>query len=217
MGMFSNAQTVNGPKASKKKDSAPEMKVEGLEQYAALDYLEKAIKTVKKTLEADVKGFMMKHFVKEGCTLKRRPVNFKGLDGVAEASCQLKDRGENSPLSEAEIALLSKHKIAVREVEVVCDTFVINPEYCANAYMLAKVEKALAKAGLPSDFFMKQVGVKKIVVDSDELDKAFALKPDLCAQLLPVMTTPAIRAKIKVENMEQAFNIVADLLQSEEE
>ncbi|RYD46472.1 MAG: hypothetical protein EOP83_29620, partial [Verrucomicrobiaceae bacterium] len=109
--MFSTAKKIAAPKASKK-DTKAKIDIDGLANLAALDAVIKALTALKVTMEADVKSAVGAEFIQAGCALKKRPENFVGVDAAetaegddtfgATASCELRIRSTNSPLSEDE-------------------------------------------------------------------------------------------------------------------
>lgn len=216
MSMFANAKTVKTGSKSKKAEKA-EIQIEGLENLAAIDAVIKSLEALKKTVEADVKSQMMVHFVKTGCDQKKRPENFKGMDGDASASCELRARSSASGLSDSEIDLCKKHNIATEEVTAVVDTFIFNPAYANDGKLLGEIEKKLKGIkGLPEDLILKQDGSSKTVVAASAMDEVFLLQPEVAKQMLAVVGVLAVKPKLEGKEVADAFDIVKVLIGEEE-
>ncbi len=217
MSLFAKAKAAptTTVKAAKKADKVS-LALEGMQDYAALKAVEKAIKAVSGTIEQSLKAQMSVHFAQMGMKIGRRPENFEGTEGVATGSCQLKVRTSASVLTVEEQSLLETHKIPVSILDSVTETFIINPAYAdttdaRNADLMKRVEKALEGVkGLPEDFIQHQ-SVKKVCADENSLNAVFALKdPAVVAELLPIVATLAIRPTIESEK--KAFDLVMDML-----
>ncbi len=213
-GMFDNAKTVKTgakPKATKVR---AEQVIEGIEAVASLDAVIKSLKAVKDTKDAEVKESMMAYFVQTGVSLKARPENFRGVEGTASASCELRQRATTSPLSESEIELLTEKNIPVEVVTDTVETFVINPDYLNDPKVMGAIEAALKKAkGIPEDLFLKQEGKSKTVVAEGAIDKLFATyDEDSCADLLPLISVPAIKPKLDDDDLAAAFALAQKLI-----
>lgn len=209
--MFSNAKTLKT--ATKKKTEKTEVKISGLETLAAIDHVMKSLAALKETVESDVKSAMASHFVTTGCATQRRPENFKGVDGVATASCELRLRSSRSALSDAEIEALDHYSIPHVLVEDVAETFVINPAYKDDQKLLAQIEKKLkAIKDIPEDFIMVQEGVSRHVVVEESIERIFTLNPNVASSLLPIVGTLAVKPKLDVDDVAQAYAIVEALL-----
>ena len=208
---FATAGTIKSVKPAKKSDR-PEVSIADLEDFAALDAAIKSMTALKGVLEGNIKASMKSHFVEAGCDSKSRPVNFRGIDGAASASCELRARSSASSLSAEEQELLAKFSIPMRTDTVVAETLVINPAYLGDADLLAKVQTALnGVEGIPDDFILKQDGVSKTVVDGDALEVLFATgDEETAAALLPVVGTLAIKPVLSDSAL--AYGIVGRLL-----
>ena len=62
--------------------------------------------------------------------------------------------------------------------------------------LLARVEEALSGVELPENFFMKQERVTRAVVTNESVDAIFTHDAKVAAELLPVVSTLAIRSSI---------------------
>jgi hypothetical protein len=211
--MFSNAKVLKTAGASKKKD-VREVAISGLETLAAIDAVIKSLTAMKETVEMDVKEQMLSEFITDGVVIKRRPTNFKGVDGKATGSCQLKSRSSASGLNEAEEDLLKAAGISVETSEQVASTFVINPAYKDDQKLLATIEKKLKTIkDLPEDFILLQEGKSKTIVTEKSIDEVFALADtDAVRRLLPVVSTLAVRPTLGEDDIDFAFNKVSELI-----
>lgn len=207
MSMFAKAKPLNGKAKTSTKTVDTTVKVTGLEEYALVDSALKNLTTIKRTLEVQVKTTIRALFL-ENCHGKR-PENFRGSEGRASASCELRKRSSASPLTDEEAALLDAHKIPYDVVSDTVETFVINPEHLEwLSKNSAKVEKALAGIkDLPVDLFMKQEAHPKRVVTDETVMAAFKCK-DVDA-VLDTVTTLAIKPRLEAEfDAKQFINIL---------
>jgi hypothetical protein len=219
MSIFSNAKKIESqPKTSAKKDDKAKIALTGLENYAAIDTVLKGFKAIMETVGESVKGDMNSIFVGIGKQLKARPDNFRGIDGKASASCELRNRASSSPLSPEEVELLSKNEIPVGSIVTKEAAYIINPTYFNDSALLEKVSKALEKvAGLPADFILVQEKEEKKVVTDETVSKVF--EKGLSELLLPIVTVPAIKPTYTgtlVEALEAAKSL-AGLVDAEAE
>lgn len=186
MSIFSDAKSVK--KTAAKKSEKERIGVTGLENYAVVDKVVKAFTALQKTLGEEVKDEMVGIFAGIGKQTKKRPENFTGFEGGdVTASCELRCRPSNSPLTDEEVDLLTAADIPFQEVP---ETYLINPAYSTDASLLEKVAKALESVkGLPEDFILKQDG--KRVASAESIDKVF--EKGLATSLLPLVVVPAVK------------------------
>lgn len=221
MSIFKNAASKAPVKPTKAKTAKvdPTITLSGLEAFASICAFEKALESIKKTLEGDLKAAGVAIMVTDGIAIARRPENLKAVEGLAEASVQLRCKASNIPLSAEDAERITAHDIPLKTIDKVTDTFIINPAYATDEKLLDKVSRALEKVpGLPEDFIQKQED-KVVIVDGDNtLNALFALtddngKPnrDLIEGLLPLVTSTSIRPKLNAE-LETAIENVASLL-----
>ena len=196
MTLFANAKTIPAKKPADKKSAAELRIMEGIEQYAAIDAAMKSLKAMAEVQAAAIKAEMANIFVTEGCAIKKKPANFKGTEGTATASCEMKKRSTASVLTEDEIALLVAQKLPIIEVVKTEEAFLINPAYTHNMEILAKVEEALADVDLPEDFLMKQDKEAAMVVGDETVEALFKLNVEEAEALFSVVTTLAIKPSI---------------------
>lgn len=216
---FANAEKV----ATSKKSSKPEVAkvvVEGLEQAAALDAVIKALTAVRDTKMAEIKTSNVEHWVAEGMKTHKRPENFRGTEGAAEASCELRARAVSSPVKPEEAILLKEHGITMTEVVDTVDTYVINPAYMTNMKVMAAVEEALKSAkGIPADLFQKQDGKSKTVVAATAFDELFDPKKKRTIAdmetLLPIIGSPALKMTYDESKLVEAFDVARKVLGGE--
>jgi hypothetical protein len=212
MSMFEKAKAspVTTKAAPKKGDKAV-FAIAGMEAFAAVKAVEKALKAVSSTLEQGVKAQMAVKFVEIGMKKGSRPDSFKGEEGQGSASCELRCRTSTSVLTVEEQSLLEEHKIPVVTLDTVVETFIINPAYADNSDLLERVSKALEGIeGMPADFILHQ-SQKKVCADEASMNAVFALKDKaVVAALLPLVSTLAVKPTITSEKA--AFDLVVDML-----
>jgi predicted regulator of amino acid metabolism with ACT domain len=208
MSIFANAKSLAPEKPKTKKSNKAEIQLEGLEQFALLDSLIKSLEAVRDTYCDMVKCDAREIFAKAD---GKRPENFRGIDGDAEASIELRKRSSRSTLSEEEVATLTEHKVPFDVVDDVTETFVINPEYANDSALLGKIDKALGGVkGLPENFILRQAGVSRRVVSDATIDHVFA--HGLASELMDTVTTLAVKAKLNVPNMQKALKLAHDVI-----
>lgn len=173
--VFAAAKVVapEKPKTSKKSDKR-EVHMQGLEDYAVLDSLIKSLSAMRETLGEELKESMKLEFVKVGLETKKRPENYRGVEGDANASCELKKRSSASVLTPEEVEMLTKDSIPFENKVVSPAKYVINSAYMNDQDVLNRVGAQIAKIkDLPDDFIvMEQEDVKPIVSD-ETLEKVF--------------------------------------------
>lgn len=190
------------------KPSKARIGVAGIERHAALAVIAASIKTLEETEAASVKDSVLDYFVTEGMAKVRRPENFRGVEGDAETSCELRRRTSRSVLTEDEIEILEAHKIPLEERDVVVEAFIVNPNYTQDMGLLKKVSKAL-EGIVPDDFFQMQ-SEKTMVVSDETIDEIFKLKnKDDLEKCLKIATTTALKPTL---DPEKALVIVAEAL-----
>jgi hypothetical protein len=208
--LFTSAKTLTAKAPKAKKAEAPAIEIEGLENYAALDALEKAVKTLKETARVSVTDAAKDIFVNTGTKINAKPENFKAKEGNATASIQLKQRSSASGLTDIEIALLDKADIPTQVVEDRPETYIFNP---AHLEWLAKngaaVSKALIKLGAPDDVIQLQESTKKTVTTAESLDVLFAKPAKTINELIAIVGSIAIRPSF--EDQDKAFDLVKKL------
>lgn len=196
--LFAAAAKTTTKKAPAPKKSAVEISVPGVEQFASIDAVIKALTAIKATLEGEIKAQGVAHFITDGMKIDRRPENVKATEGAAEASIQLKAKASNIAITEDDQERLAAAGIPLQTVDNVVKTFIINPEYAGNEKLLAKVSTALEKVpGLPNDFIQLQEDTKVVVDGDNTLNALFALDDRAqIEELLPLVSSIAIRASL---------------------
>lgn len=209
--IFAKATELKTQPKAKKSDRA-EIQVPGLMALARIDAAMKALKALKETHETKVHAFMRDYFVRVGCATKSQPENFRGLDGAASASMELRKRSVNSQLTEAQVLLCTQYGVPVAESADRVETFVINPAYLENSELMEKVGLALSKVkGIPEDFIQKQVATKKMIVTDESLASIFSKPVDDATKLFDVVGVLAVKPKID-EKIDATLKGLADLI-----
>jgi hypothetical protein len=188
--------------SSKSKD---EIEIAGLERYAVLDHAIKILEAEKKVAGGEIKaGPMLDNFVELGCKMKRRPPeSLTGYEGEATANLQMKQRSSASTPSDIEQKLCAKYGIILETVVVQPEAFLVNPKYNEDMVVLNEANRLLgASKKIPSDIFLKQDAVERVIVPEQALDKIFTKEMKVAKQLAQVCTTLAIKAKFNGDNEE---------------
>jgi hypothetical protein len=190
-----------------KKKGKKEVEIAGLEDFVVIDSLIKTLEAVKATFEEPVKDRAKAEFLTADGG--KRPDSFTGLDGIAEASVQLRKRSSRSALSDEEAALLTAKHVPFDIVDDVPEAYAINPKYLTDSALLARIEKV---KGLPDDFVVKQVAQTRRVVSDETVDTVFAR--GLATELVDVVTTLAIRGKLNSTDPKKTLALVTKLLKN---
>lgn len=211
-GLFAKAATLAPAKTAKAKQDKKEIEIPKLQQLAEIDALMKALKGAREAIEAEVKTAGLEQFLEmEGST---RIESFRGIDGMASGSIEMRKRSTNSALTEDECKVFREHGIEPFEQTVQQQLFAINPAYAENADLMAKVEKALVKVtGLPEDFIVQQPGVTKFVVTDEMLSEVWKKRD---RTLVEIGTCMAVKPKLNEEYpMASLFENVKAIVQPE--
>jgi hypothetical protein len=205
MSMFSNAPVAEAKKPAKAKAKTEYVPTPGLELFAALCAVEKNILAQKAVVRTDIDATAMERFIDEGMRRGVLPESYKGAEGKATGSIQLRCRSSASGLSEDEQALLEENNIPLDRNVQREETFIINPAYAdlsdeQNAAMLQKVELALSKLGLPADFIQRQTAVEKVIATEESINAVFKLKDRATVEaLVPLVTCQALRPTLSAD------------------
>lgn len=209
-GLFAKAKTLESKPTAKAKQEKLEVPVANLQKMAEIKTLMQSLEGAYKSLEGEVKAAGFDAFLALETTT--RPESFRGTDGMASASIEMRKRGTNSALNEDEVKVLEALGITPFKQVIMTEMFGINPAYASDAKLMARVEAALTKiAGLPEDFIVKQEEVAKLVVTEEMMNAAFA-KRDRAA--IEIVTTMATKPKLNDGYpMEQLFDNVKEIVQ----
>jgi hypothetical protein len=188
------------------------VKVSGLELLAQYDAVLKSVKTLCATQAEAVKAEMREHFLSQVRQLKKRPPNYRGYEGDASASCELKKRATTSPFTPEEIELLNEYDIPVGENVVVEKQFRVNPEYANDPKKLAQIAKLLEKVpDLPDNLF-EVFEVKTAVCTEETLDATFS-DPKKANAVFDVVACLAVKPKLEHTNATTILRAVADKME----
>jgi hypothetical protein len=208
--VFGAAPVIAAAKPASK-SKAEEIFYQGVEDYAALDAVIKALLGYKADAEAKLKAAANETFIARGLAGECRPENFKGQEGIGTASIQL--RASSSRLSDEAIEEFEEHGIALDKQEIVVETFVIAPEYANDPAFVQKLEASLGEklVALQDErgaIIQKQEGVSKTTVSEAGLQQIFTKGEDIVRKLVPVAFTTAVLAKLKNGDLRPALKLV---------
>lgn len=212
MSMFANAKAATSEtKPAKKKSDKVEVDILGINDIATIDLVIAAMTAVRENLEEAVKTQMHNQFVIDGEKIGRRPNSFRGIDGDASASCELRKRSTRSVLSPEEQALLESNNIPYETIVDVPEAYIINPAYASDTDLLEKVSKVLeGVAGLPADFIQFQPKVERKVASDASMDAIF--KNKVADDLMNVVGTLSLKPTTENTDLEAALEYVKVLL-----
>jgi hypothetical protein len=196
--LFKKAVALEAPiAAAKKADKKEHVELKGLKELAEIDALIKSLSTIKASLEADVKGKGFDTFF-EMAQNGKRPDSFRGTDGTASASVEMRKRSTASVLSDSEVDLLTSHGIKVEKKVTTQMLFAINPSYAADGELLEKVSEAIS-AIVPEDFIMVQEEKSSNVVSDETIEAAFAKRAP--REVIKTITTMALKPKLETTDL----------------
>jgi hypothetical protein len=207
--------TVAPAKKSTKKAEKVEVAINGLEVYAALDAAYKTIEALKVSARENIDSQIRAYFVEKGVALGAQPANFRGIDSDASASCELRKRSSRSVLNEQEIQILEEAGIPVDEITDKPETFIINPAYLADTELMTKIGEILgAVEGIPADFMQKQEAKKSSIVNDESLVTLFKKGEKEIGELLPILTTTAVKPTLAADKTAEALKLVAEKIKA---
>jgi hypothetical protein len=210
--LFGKAKAIaTTPKAAASKDKKEQVNLDGLEQLAQIDALIKALGTLKSTIETDVKDAAFDVFYDKVLETGKRPDNFRGVEGTASASIELRKRSTTSVVSEEEKPLFEKNGIPLETVVTVQKLFGINPKYASDDNLLEKVSGALDSI-VPDDFIVVQEEVSKTVVSEASMDKAFSSKAP--KEVIRAISVMAIKPKLETTDLPSIMDDLKVLFQA---
>jgi hypothetical protein len=206
--LFANPKAV-AAKPAAKKSAKDEVAINGLKQLAEIDALIKALTAAKGTLESTVKAEAFDHFFDLAQATAKRPDNFRGVEGNASASVEMRKRSTASALSDEEVALFEKYDLPVEKAVAVQKLFGINPAYASDDALLSKVSEAISKF-VPADFIVVQEEKSKNVVGDTTMDKAFSSKAP--REIIEAITVIAFKPKLETTDISTILTNVKTLL-----
>lgn len=197
MSIFAKAKTVAAKPTAAAKKTKQEIAIAGIQQLAEMKALMQSIEAAAKTLEGEIKESGFSEFL--NMDTKQRPESFKGVDGFATCSVEMRKRGTNSALNLDEVDVLEKLGLKPFTQVITTEMFGINPAYAGNEELMNKVSEAL-EGIVPDDFIVLQAGVSKQVVDDALCDAAFAMpQGEDRATALRIVTTMALKPKLNAD------------------
>ena len=215
MSIFAKAKAVPTTKTAAAKKTKQEIAINGIQNLAEIKAMMLSLEAVAATLEGQIKDAGFEEFL--SMDTKVRPESFKGVDGLASASVEMRKRGTNSALNADEVEALEALGLKPFKQVVTTEMYGINPDFAADAKLMEKVSKALEKI-VPEGFIVLQEEKSKMVVNDELLDAAFKLEEGR-AQALAIVTTMALKPKLNAEyDMSQLqANVLALINTTEEE
>ncbi len=170
--MFATAKPINETTKKSKAKSKAEYAVTCFENLTRVKTAVKAIEGLVSSLDAQVKEHGFNIFVAIGRRSGFRPENFRGVEGKAKGSIELRSRGDRSALTDDELAVLTEAAIPTSKVTAVNKMFGINPKYTEDTALLGKIEAAL-KGIVPEDLIVIQEERSMNVVSEETISAAF--------------------------------------------
>lgn len=210
--LFKNAKKIDAPKTAGKKDKL-EVAMPGLETIAQIDALIKSFGSIKKSLEQSVRDQAMDEFVKIAHETNARPDNFKGVDGAAKVSIELRKRSTASALTAEEVQILKDHGFSPEKKITTQHLFGINPAYAADEKLLERVSEAL-KDIVPEDFIVEQEERSSDVINDALIDAVF--KKPMPREIIEMVSTLAMKPALSEFNMVEVLDKMKTLLTPED-
>jgi hypothetical protein len=196
MSIFAKAAKVSAKPTAKAKATKQEIALAGIQSLAEVEAMIKNLEAVKSTLATEIKEAGFSEFLAMETNV--RPESFKGVDGMATCSVEMRKRGTNSALNADELEVLESLGLTAFKQVVTTEMFGINPKYAGDEKLMEKVSKALEKI-VPEDFIVLQEEVSKMVVSDELMDAAFKLEGEARQTALRIVTTMALKPKLNAE------------------
>lgn len=216
MSLFDKATKIAPKSTGKAKTDKKEIAIAGIQALAEIKAMMASLEAASKTIETEIKAAGFQEFLDMDTVV--RPESFKGIDGLASASVEMRKRGTNSSLNEDECNVLEQLGLTPFKQIVTTEMFGINPIFAVDTTLMGKVSKALEKI-VPEGFIVLQEESSKMVVNDELLDAAFKLKDgDKRKVALEIVTTMALKPKLNAEyDMKGLFNAIKLYLEPESE
>ena len=212
MDLFAKATKIAPKATGKAKTDKKEIAIAGIQSLAEIKAMMTSLEAAAKTIETEIKTAGFAEFLAMETTV--RPESFKGTDGLATASVEMRKRGTNSALNGDECNVLEQLGLKPFKQVITTEMFGINPVFAADKTLMGKVSKALEKI-VPEGFIVLQEEASKMVVDDTLLDAAFKLvDEDKRKVALEIVTTMALKPKLDAEyDMSKLFDNVKAYLE----
>lgn len=197
MSLFAKATVISAKTTGKAKNDRKEIALAGIQTLAEIEAMLKSLEAAKATIASEIKSAGFAEFLDMETTTC--PESFKGIDGEATCSVEMRKRGTNSALNDDEVDVLEKLGLKPFKQIVTQQMFGINPVFAADEALMNKVSKALEKI-VPEGFIVLQEEASKMVVNDELLDAAFKMcDPDARKAALEIVTTMALKPKLNAE------------------
>jgi hypothetical protein len=194
--------------------------VKGLARLAALKTLLANVETMIEAEEAGVRKSVLDILIANGKKSAKKPdsiyVAETGEGFNATANATLRRRASNSVISEEEAEILTANGIPFEIMEKTPEMLAVNPEHAGNAELLAKVDRATAKLGLPEDFIIMIPAETKKVATDESVDKLFSgsFGTEAIEELIPLVSVPTL-GRYKVSDSAAAVKAVEKMINEE--
>lgn len=189
-GIFGAAKKVDPATLKPKTDGARKVQTDGLLPYASICAVAEALDGLKTLYRDQLDSQMADEFLTDGCNIKHRPKNYSGVDGVAEASMQLRKKSSRSKLTADQIARLKKAGVKLE----IKERYVFNNDLLSEE-VLALLEKATSKvSGIPEGLVEL---VEDVSIPDEALNQIFQHPQKETRELMDIVTTLAMRPKVK--------------------
>lgn len=212
MGMFKAAKTVATAKPAKAEKL--QVALPGLEQLAKINALMEALGGIQATLAAQCKEVGLDVLITEGNKIEKRPENFRGTDGIASASVELRKRASTSPLTPEQVALVELHGMKPFKQITTNKMYGINPVFAEDEKLLEAVEKALDGI-VPDGFIVVQEEKSKMIVTDEMLDAAF--KKGIPREVVETVSVMALKPKLDTTDINAILAEVSVLIANNDE
>lgn len=207
------AMPAKAPKASKS-DTKQEIEIKGMEKLAMVDSLITLLEGVKGTYEAQVKGQMGDLFYADVKNKAAKPESFRGVEGIASASCEIRKRSTRSALTEAQCEVLRGAGLEPNKAISIPALFAVNPEVAGNMELLGKVSEAL-NGIVPANFFVQQKEQYTFTVTDEML--AQACRERMPREVIDLLTTLACKPKLVSTDVKKLMGFVEKLVTEKDE
>jgi hypothetical protein len=188
--------------AKKGAKAREEVEIDGMDKLAAFKVLEKTLENEAGLIEQAVRDEVIEEYVSSMVETGKKPDSFVGIGDISSASCEIRRRGSNMPISPETAQALTERGIPVDKKVRVPERLVLNPEMSQEHLIrlaeLVKKDPVLSKETV----VMAQAEEFSYVTSESTLDMLAKTKDaGLIRQFLSQLATFAV-GKFKIEGVE---------------
>ena len=204
--LFASAKTVAKKPAAGKAEVKPTL-IEGFEDLAIVEDMIAALTAIKSLYKTPVTDIAKEIFANQAFETKKKPENFKAIEGDAKGSIQCRKRSSASGMNDTQIELLKKYGISYETVGDMPDTYIFNANEETQKWIndnQEKISKALTSIkGCPENVLQKQDATTKVITTAESVNEMAKLPIAAIREVFDVVCTIAVSAHLETEAGEE--------------